>query len=197
MNKTIFTCKLILCCLIPCLCIAILIATTRSEAISQPAPDQVRIGPVSIEMPAGKILLVRNGSEYGCIKFTKFWTGITDQDLYASYKSCSLTGGLPKGNTEVFKGELSHSKPRGVGRLAFSFGNSWIRCGSIKLHWYGHGSVHFDPTGSGERDHGIELAPTNWSNFSDINIFDSRLKWYRFDDKRKREDIKLDEIGPP
>lgn len=52
-----------------------------------PGPNDVHIGKTIIEMPLEKILLVRRHSEYCAIKFTRFWTGKTEEDYFAIYES--------------------------------------------------------------------------------------------------------------
>ena len=99
------------------------------------------------------------------------------------------TGDFSKSNVQFKKDKLSSPKPRGIGRFAFSFGNKEIKCGAIQLHWSGKGWVHFYGGDQKEGDYGIELAPTKWTNISQVNVFDPRVKWYRYD--AKRQDIKI------
>ena len=113
----------------------------------EPKASEVHIGRTAIVMPLQTILLVRRGNDICVVKFTKFWTGKTDEDFYAEYESVSLKGiGKPK------REELSFPKPRGIGRLALSFGNKEIKCGSFKLFWSGKGAVHFYAEGKKQGD---------------------------------------------
>jgi hypothetical protein len=165
-----------------------------------PKSDEVHIGSAYIMIPPEKILIVRKEGHYCAIKFTKLWTGKNKDDSFASYESyCQMnnTSGFSMGNIQTFKGKLSYYAPRGIGRLSFSFGNAEIKCGSIKLISFGQGEVLFDPTGQNSYDHGIELAPTNWDNISDVDISDSRLRWYKFDSRRKHVNIKINEFSYP
>ena len=162
--------------------------------------NEVHIGVNCIIMPLSKLLLVQRDSEYCAIKFTKFWTSKTEEDLFANYELYNLgnkAGDLNKGNILVNKGELSFPKPSGIGRFAFSFGNKEIKCGLRRLFWSGKGAVHFYGENQRQGDYGIELVPTNWGNISEINLSDSYLKWYRYDDKRNRKNIKLNELSQP
>lgn len=162
-----------------------------------PGPDDVHIGKSAIVMPLGKILLVRRDSDYCAIKFMKFWAGKTEKDLYARYESyCQddKTGDFSKLNVRVRKAELSFPKPRGIGRLAFSFGNKEIDCGPVRLFWSGQGAVHFYSEGQKQADYGIELAPTKWTDILQVNVVDPRLKWYRYDENRKRMNIPADRL---
>ena len=156
----------------------------------EPKANEVHIGRTAVVMPLETILLVRRGNNMCAVKFTKFWTGKTDEDLYAEYESVGLTG-----NGKPIREELSFPKPRGIGRLAFSFGNKEIKCGPFKLFWSGKGAVHFHAEGQKQGDYGIELAPTSWSNISDVKIADPCLKWYRYDENRRRQNIPVDKLG--
>jgi len=159
--------------------------------------NDVVITPVAVRMPLGKILLVRKDLEYCAIKFTKFWTGKTELDWYANYESYyqgDKTGDFNKKNVQFKKEKLSFPKPRGIGRFAFSFGNKDVRCGPIKLFWFGQGWVYFYSSSQDEGDYGIELAPTKWTDISQVNVFDPRVKWYRYDEKRKDVNIPIDKL---
>ena len=175
--------------------------------IDPPKDNEVHVGKTVIVMPLGKILLVRKDSEYCAVKFTRFWSentsevgsifvaaGSDEYAVYESYYQGDKTGDFSKKNVEFKKEKLSFPKPRGIGRLAFSFGNKEIKCGSIKLFWGGKGSVSFYGEGQDQGDYGIELAPTKWTDISQVNVFDSRLKWYRYDEKRKRVNIPVDQL---
>ena len=50
------------------------------------ASNEVRIAPTAIIMPLERFLLVRKSSDYCAVKFFRFWTGKTKDDLYARIK---------------------------------------------------------------------------------------------------------------
>jgi hypothetical protein len=157
--------------------------------------EGVEIAPHAVKIPVGFLLLVRRGMEYGAIKFSKFWTGETSEDQYAAYVSYyqgDKTGNFTNQNVRTQLGELSRQRPRGFGRLSFSFGNKTdILCGPIKLLWSGRGWVYFFSSSQDEGDYGIQLAPTKWTDVSHMNVFSSGLKWYGYDPKRPRESIPI------
>lgn len=172
-----------------------------------PRANEGHVGQTYIVMPLDNILLVRKGYEYCAIKFTKFWTentseistlfvaaGSDEYALYESHYQGDGSGDFSKKNVQFKKEKLSFPKPRGIGRLAFSFGNNEIICGSFKLFWAGKGAVRFYGKGKEEGDYGIELAPTKWTDISQVNVFDPRLKWYRYDEKRERVNIPIDKL---
>lgn len=159
--------------------------------------NDVGVGPNALRIPLGRIILVRKDSEYCAIKFTQFWTGKTEEDRFASYESYyqgDKSGDLSNKNVQVRKEQLSSSKPRGIGRLAFSSGNRDVLCGQIRLEWTDKGWVYFYGSDQKEGDYGIELAATQWTDISQVNVFDPRLQWYRYDPKRKRINIPIDKL---
>jgi len=113
-------------------------SSNQVEHIVPPGPNDVIIAPNVIVVPLGKILIIRKNLEYGAVKFTKFWTGKTEEDRYAEYESYyqgDKTGNLSNKNVQLNKEKLAAPKPRGIGRFAFSFGNRNIQCGPIRLQW--------------------------------------------------------------
>ncbi len=185
-----------------CLIVILLMAMATSNqgaGIGPLGPSDVQIAPNCIIMPVGRILLVRKDSDYCAIKFTEFWTGKTKEDLYAKYESYyqgDKTGDFSNKNIKFKKEDLSWPKAK-----TSIFGHPWapgtkdeIRCGPIKLWWTGKGTVYFYKRYQPESDYGIELAPTKWTDISQVNVFDSRLKWYRYDEKRKDVIIPVDQL---
>jgi len=173
------------------------VLASYNSDLGPPGPNDVHIGPNGVVVPLERILLVRRESEFCAVKFTKFWTGKTEGDKYATYESyyqADKTGNFLNKNVKFKKSKLSFPKPRGIGRLAFSFGDKDIQCGPIKLWWGGGGSVHFFSTSQAQGDYGIELAPTKWTDISQVNVFDQRLKWYKYDENRKRVNIPVDQL---
>lgn len=169
-----------------------MMTNNQGKSIAPFSPNDVVITSNAVRIPLGRILLVRKESEYCAVKLTKLWTGKTEEDRYALYESYyqgDKSGDFSKQNVKFTEEKLSFPKPRGIGRLAFSFGNRDIRCGSIKVACYAERWVYFYSSSQKESDYGIELAPTKWTDISQVNVFDSRIKWYKYDSKR--EDIKI------
>lgn len=159
-------------------------------------PNSARVGPHYVEMPLNKIFLVRGGKSYCAIKFTRFWTGWSENNLYASYESWYMDNVSDNYFGKNAKYEISKASSIlfGIGRFSFNFGNEEIRCGPFRLWWWGKGMVYFFAQGQGFGDYGIEIAPTSLSGINKVNVFDPHLKWYRYDMNRLPIDIPLDEI---
>ena len=173
---------------------------SNQVADSPSVPDEINIAPNGISMPLGKILFVRKDADYCAVKFTKFWTGKTEDDRFAEYESYyqdDKTGDFTKDNVKFRKDVLSSPKAKWslFGHPVVLFGvNKEIKCGPIRLWWTGKGSVYFFKRYQAEGDYGIELAPTIWSDISEVNVFDPRIQWYRYDEKRERVNIPVDQL---
>jgi hypothetical protein len=62
------------------------------------------------------------------------------------------------------------------------------------LVWEFKRRVCFFPPDKGKGEFGFELAPTPWTEMSQVNVFDLRLKWYKYDENRKRIFIPIDRL---
>ncbi len=161
--------------------------------------DKVHIGPNGIVMPLGRLALVRKGTEYGAVKFNEFWLGKTEDDQYANYISYYQgdgSGDFSKGTVKVMREQLVTRRYWGLGDLRFPVGHQKmdVECGPIKMFWVGGGSLHFFAWGQRQGDYGVELAPTKWTDISQVNVFDPRVKWYRYNEKRARSNIPIGQL---
>lgn len=157
--------------------------------------NEVVIAPNCIAVPLERILLVHKDSTYCAIKFLR--SGLVNAE-YVAYYQPDKTGNFEKENVEIKNGELLSKEPVGIGRFAFSFGQKLdIECGPLELRWSGRRWVCFySSTQDNSRDHGIDLAPTPWTDITQVNVFDPRVKWYRYDEKRKKVFIPIDKLWP-
>jgi len=188
-----------------CLMVAIMVAggeilaSPQREKYIGPGPDEVEIKSVGVKVPLGRILLIRRGSEFGAVKFTEVWTEKSGEDKYGRYESYyqgDKTGDFSKKNVLFREGKLI--APKGIwvgGGHYFSLRGIYdIRCGPIKLAWVYKTFIAFSSTNQKDKDYGIELAPTKWTDISEVNVFDSRLKWYRYDEKRQNILVPIDQL---
>jgi hypothetical protein len=80
-------------------------------------------------------------------------------------------------------------------------GNPYIECGELQLDWGYRTFVSFIPADipekNSERDHGIELAPTIWTDIKQVNVKDPRIRWYSFDEKREPTYISINNFWAP
>lgn len=179
------------------------VAMVNADMQSMPKANEVMIAPNAIGIPLGRILLIRKSSDYCAVRFTQCWTGKTDYEQHAEYESYyqgDKTGEFGKSNVKYRKEEVYYKKPSfSIFGHPISVGDKRdIQCGPIELWWSGLNcitAVYFNRHDLKQGDYyGIELAPTKWSNISEVNVFDPRLKWYRYDDNRKRVNIPIDRL---
>jgi len=177
---------------------------TARSASSIPFGNEVMIGGNAFAMPMGRIVLVRKNSQYCAIKFKEVWEGETDHDNFTKYESYYQgdgSGDFSKDNVQFNKALLAERRqvpliPIFPRLWSYPAGpeNDQIKCGPIKLAWSGWCTVYFNDRVWKSGDHGIELAPTKWTDISQVNVFDRRLKWYRYDEKQKNTFIPIDEL---
>ncbi len=163
--------------------------------------EEIVIGSNALKMPLGRVLLIRKDSQYCPVKFTEAWTGKTKFDFWSNYESYYQgdgTGDFSNENVQFTKGQLITRRLVGLGKM-FSFPvgrqNYEIKCGPIKLFW-DTGWVYFYDVGRPNAADSIinEMAPTKWRDNSQVNVFDPRLKWYRYDEYRKHIYIPTDQL---
>jgi hypothetical protein len=176
-----------------------ILASDQGEGYIGPGPDEVEIKSVGVRVPLGRILLIRRGSEYGAVKFTDAWTEKSGEDKYGRYESYyqgDKTGDFSKKNVQYREGKLID--PQGIavgGGHYFSLRGIYnIKCGPIKLGWGYKTFIAFYRRSQKDKDYGIELAPTKWTDISEVNVFDPRLRWYRYDEDRQTIRIPIDQL---
>ena len=164
--------------------------------------DEVHVTSSYVETPMGRIILVRKDHSYCAINYHEFWTRDDGRKRYASYESYYQgdgSGDFSKKNVKCRNGTVSSLGP-------FIFYGLWhsergelnIKCGPIRLCWgggKGHGAVYFFGAGMGEEyQYTIELAPTPWTDISQVNVHDPRIWWYRYLTRRWNLYIPLPEL---
>jgi hypothetical protein len=168
-----------------------------------PNAKDVYLAPNAIGIPLGRILMVRKDNEYCAVKFTQCLTGKTDHDQHAEYESYyqgDKTGSFYNRNVKYVKEEVYYTK-----QSLSIFGHPIrigakkdICCGPIELWWSGLKcvtAVYFNRHDQKQGDfYGIELAPTLWTDIKEVNLNDPRIKWYRYDENRKRVNIPIDQL---
>lgn len=176
---------------------------SSQEDRRSPNTEKVQIAPNCVRMPLGRILLVRKGSQYCAVKLTETWTGETKGDIFTNYESYYQGDGTgdfsnKNKNVEYAKGQLAERNSIMFGRIIlYHTGpeNKEIDCGRMKLFSL-QNVIYFYHVGRPKKKDFLidELAPTKWSDISQVNVFDPRLKWYRYDEKRKDMFIPIDQL---
>lgn len=170
-----------------------------------------RVSYTSVSASRDRFLLIRRGSEICAMRFTSFVRKPSGKYLtrtpesrvsrhaeYDWYFPADGSGDFRKVNVQS-----GHRKvaliPLNV-PMALLLNKDWnavqkklkkptvdenIQCGPFKLFWYYPTGVQFGSSVT-PADEGIELAPTRWRKIDEIDLNDSRLRWFRYDKEEIR-----------
>jgi len=163
-----------------------------------PGPNEVRIAFSGVDMPPGRILLIHKDNEYCALKFIQCWIEKEGKERFATYEVYHQgdgTGDFSNNNVKITQGKATLLQPRGLFYpLLWQPGNPEVKCGSLRLRWDYRGAVCFFERHRSPGEYGIKLAPTPWTDISQVNVLDSRLKWYGYDRQRKSVDIPIEKL---
>ncbi len=163
------------------------------------------IGTVSVSVPVGRFLLIRNGSDFCAVRFTEFHRepnkatrfSPPDDSQYAEHEwfyRGDGSGDLIK-PVESGHGKLYRKPAVGLFHpFVWPRGRNVVRCGPFRLGWDYPTQIGFNTTYRKEDDVGNEIAPTKWKEIREVNAKDPRLKWYRLDYTRKEIDIPIEQL---
>jgi hypothetical protein len=153
--------------------------------------------------PFGSFILIRKGTSLCALRFTEYHRG-NDAQAPTAFSSgaesrdakyecfCQTDGGGGFGKATV--GQVNKRASWGIGRLAFGGGEQNVRCGRFKLAWMYPINVSFHTAETKLGDQGIELAPTRWSAINEVKVSDPRLRWFRYDERRKETYIPKEDL---
>lgn len=176
-----------------------------SSAPESGAGETVTITWDGVRGPTGRLLLIRKEHAMCAVRFTTAQR-YHDQKPVTTFNSGEEStsaeydwwfqddgsGDFMRANVTAGHEKLHRGPLKGIGRLAFQTGSTYVKCGPFKLTWFYPSAVDF--WGSGLKgDYGIELAPTPWRALSEIDLGDPRLRWIRYDAQREFSETPLDE----
>ena len=177
--------------------------TVEHQPVTGLGKNDVLIADTAIIMPVNKIVLARKDNQYCAIKITDKSYRIgrynkhhtAEYAHYVSYYQGDGTGVFAKGDVQVTKGELSNIYFPVIGRFALKFGDDWIKCGPMKVSWNQGGVINFSADNNYEAImNSVELTPTPWSDISMVNVYDPRIRWYKYGAVHKDIQIPVDEL---
>lgn len=179
----------------------------RYTALEQRAQSNATVTYMNASAPIGRFLLIRNGKDACAVRFTEFHRGgdaktptvfhSGDETLYAEYDwyyQGDGSGDFSKPNIKSGHEKLKRGPMVGIGRFSFQIGTTAVACGPFSLSWMYPNNVGFTLSDTKEDDAGNELAPTKWNDIREVNIHDPRLRWYRYDEDRKKFSVSIDEL---
>lgn len=158
----------------------------QGGAVGSPDIQAVRfvVGPRAVGVPKGAFLLVRKGKAFGAIKFTSIEPGeikLMGKAAYESFFQGDGSGSFLSANVVKRSGELSTKPLTGIGRFSFGGGKRKLQIGDWAFAYHFPAWVSMWPFGKDERDHGYEFAPTSAREITEVDVFDKRLQWFKYD----------------
>jgi len=154
-------------------------------------------GPRAISAPIGVFLLVRKGREFGAICFKSIEPSEKinmGKSKFESYFQGDGSGLFIRKSVISVTGELNTKPLTGIGRFSFGGGNRKLKVGNWSFSYNYPTWISMWPYGNEEGDYGFEFSPTSAKNIADIDVFDSHLKWYKYDSHSSIK-ISIKELG--
>jgi hypothetical protein len=170
------------------------------------ARDHAYVTPLSVSAPFGRLVLVRYRDGLCAIRFdayhrgddekppTKFNSG--EETLFATAEQIRMVKSeatwriLEDKTVQLVAGPVV-----GLGRFGLQKGRIGLHCGDAKLEWTYPNNVSLGSyTQFTAKRAQVEIAPTAWSEVSQINLNDKKLQWYRYDESRKDTLIPIEEL---
>lgn len=166
------------------------------DVVAQRIKTHALVGFEWIDQPPVGIALIQLPDHFCAVKFLSLRTG-RDSGNGGMFRSSGVSQyaeieliELPPHPTRPM---LRQAIPRrfslswrpliGIGRMTFQRGHTDIKCGDTNIPWS-------YPTAISESQvkpadiRGLQLAPTAWQNFSDIDLNDAKLHWFAYDEGR-------------
>jgi hypothetical protein len=131
-----------------------------------------RIDVYGIGAALDHVVLVRHGEALCAFRFTRF--AGSPEEVLADYEWRRLDAAAPveRGSVWDRRGIRSGAAaPPGAGERT----NDHLTCGAVKLRW-SYPTFVFYPV-RGVLESSVELAPTKWRRFQDVDVSESRLRW--------------------
>lgn len=161
---------------------------------------------IAVSNPVKRLLLMRRGSDLCAIRFTEFhrghdakpqtWFHSGHENFYADYEWYwpGPNGDFP--GSDLATGHRTLRRGAIVGllflNLGFPLGTDDVECGPFDSRWSYPTGINFI---EGSRyDYDLELAPTQWTEPSQINLQDPKLKWYRLNEDQPDTFIPLNKL---
>lgn len=170
-----------------------------NQDLGPPAPDEVQIGPNGIGIPMGRILLIKKGDSYWAVKFIKH-----EKKKDGSYSRYECYEYLQGGFKKLREGEVYLKEPKSWHIILNLFHRDYLRYadrlkfGRFELFAHAssvskHAWVYFG-INPGLAYPDLGLAPTAWKEISEVALGDKRIKWYKYDTNRSRENVPIDKL---
>jgi len=198
------------------LCIFGLMGVSTAHAVAENSADPLlkwetlaqnhaRVSPLSVAAPLGRLVLVRADHSLCAVRFLEFHRGHDakpatafnsgNESLWATAEEVQIEGSHKTvGKPEVIS--LERGPVVGLGRLGFAKGNIAIRCGGASLEWTYPNNISLGSyTQSPNYRKAVEIAPSAWTEVSQMDLKDPMLQWYRYDETRHDIVLNMDNLA--
>ncbi|GAB6269155.1 MAG: hypothetical protein STSR0002_18970 [Smithella sp.] len=139
----------------------------------KPKDDEVAIHSNYVAIPLNRISLIRKAGRH--------FLFMPLNDRYCAVKFTRCWTGVDEERLKIFAKDIAKGDPS-------------IKFGPYDLGWIYKTYVCLAPSHRLPGEFGFELAPTPWTDIKDVNIKDPRIKWYKYDEKRERFFIPIDNL---
>jgi len=183
----------------------------KAEPMTPAETDFARIGWCDIASPFGKFILIKGRKGIGAVRFKEYrrgrdskpgttWSSGEEHHIayYEWFFQADGSMDLSKKNVDHGFGDVSTGPIKGIGRLGFQTGSTYLKCGPVKARWRQPDFVSFFSATSvkcGDAD--FELAPTVWEAITEVKANSQALRWFRCDDSRKPFSISVADLASP
>jgi hypothetical protein len=170
------------------------------------ARDNAYVTALSVSAPLGRLLLTRNNGSLCVIRFTEFHRdhdekpatllSSGEETLHATAEQVQIDSGhVIAPSREVKTVSLRRGPVVGLGRLGFEKGSIGLGCVHASLEWTYPTNVSLGSyTQLPAKRKTVEIAPSAWSEISQIDLNDPRLHWYSYDETRHDLIVRIDEL---
>jgi hypothetical protein len=180
---------------------AVLAIPLAARAEQEFSRGDVEISASCVVIPTGRILLVARDAVRGAVIFQK--AEERPEGFFSKYESFRIQ---KEGIRKLGDGEVEFKRVSSKGFI-FHKGISDALGPPLKLDNFSlcaspagpkhelmeHAIVYFWSKPF-EVDQKVSLAPTPWKEIGEVNLFDPRIRWFSYDEKRKPSIIPIDKI---
>lgn len=165
---------------------SMLAAVTAQQSVSRPnvavvediVGTQAIVGFEWVDQPLGRIVLIKTPRSICAVRFISF--SRDDGIAQARYDVATISSnGLAQ--QKIVSRRLTDEGMLGFGHWAWRRGDHEILCGASRISWmFPTGVALIGP---------IEVAPTAWTEFEQVNVNELELGWHHLDSSQTREFI--------
>ena len=158
---------------------------------------EVEVTSICVVMPVGRVLLIGRNDFVGAVKFLH-----NEERPDGTYSKYEFFEFEKSGFRKIGEEELLLKNPSDGKGIFFHGSPSKLAGPPLKLRNFSlfahagglsHSTVYFWSKPN-KVDHKVRMAPTPWKEIGEVNLSDSRIKWFTYNDKESSKVIPIDKI---